>query len=67
LKLTLVCDGNSKDIFNGPAIENIVVPLTPAWTGDLNGDCYFEADYNSEIKKQILYLRFQMNLVLVLI
>lgn len=51
LKLKLVCDGNSVDVFNGPVIENIVVPLTPDWIGNLKGDCYFQADYNGDTKR----------------
>jgi hypothetical protein len=51
LKLKLVCSGNSIDIFNGPPIENIVLPLNSKWIGNLKGDCYFLAEYAGDSKK----------------
>ncbi len=50
LKVNLVCDGNTKDIFNGPAITNIRIPLNSLWIGDLNGNCYFSGEYSGETK-----------------
>jgi len=51
LKIKLVCDGNSKDIFNGPVIESISIPLTSDWIGNLKGECYFQVDYDGDFKK----------------
>ncbi|VVB78102.1 Uncharacterised protein [uncultured archaeon] len=51
LKIKLVCDGNSVDVFNGPVIDNIVIPLTASWIKDLSGDCYFSSEYAGETRK----------------
>ena len=50
-RLRLFCDGKSVDVFNGPPIENIVLPLNYLWIGDLKGHCYFLANYGSEEKR----------------
>jgi len=50
LKIKLFCDGNSKDIFNGPPITNIRIPLNSLWIGDLKGNCYFTGEYTGETK-----------------
>lgn len=50
-KLKLVCDSKSIDVFSGPAIENIVLPLNALWIEDLKGSCYFVASYGGEQQK----------------
>ncbi len=50
LKIKLFCNGNYKDIFNGPPITNIRIPLNYLWIGDLKGDCYFSGEYIGESK-----------------
>ena len=47
-KLKLFCDDKSIDIFSGPAIENLVLPLNELWIRDLKGNCYFYSHYDGE-------------------
>jgi len=50
-KLKLFCNGNSKEVFNGPPITNIKIPLNSYWIGDLRGDCYFSGEYYGESER----------------
>ncbi|MEK6859719.1 MAG: adenylate/guanylate cyclase domain-containing protein [Nanoarchaeota archaeon] len=51
LKIKLVCDGSSADIFNGPVIDSIRIPITSPWVKDLTGDCYFSGEYAGDTRK----------------
>ena len=51
IKIKLFCDSSSVDIFNGPLIDSIVIPLTSSWIRDLSGDCYFSGEYAGETRK----------------
>lgn len=65
LKLKIVCGSNSKEIFSGPAIDNINIPLNTQWIGDLSGECYVEADYGTEVKKtQTFQISKKLNVLL---
>lgn len=47
-KLSLNCDGNSAQVFSGPVIENLALPLNELWINDLKGSCYFLAEHGVE-------------------
>ncbi len=65
-KLKLFCEDRSTDIFSGPAIENLVLPLNELWIRDLKGNCYFYSNYNGEEVKTNPHfiISSQLNLVL---
>ena len=48
LKIKLTCSGQSVDIFSGPVIDSIEIPLNSMWIGNLSGNCYFTTYYAGE-------------------
>jgi hypothetical protein len=54
LKVNLVCEENSLNIFNGIPIEGqaeIRFPLTTTYIQNISGDCYFLGSYDGEDKR----------------
>ncbi len=51
LKIILVCDNNSLDVYRGAPTELIQLPLTSLWMNGMTGECYFTGYYGSEIKE----------------
>ena len=49
--ISLICDGNTTEIYRGAPPEIIQLPLTSLWMQGLTGDCYFIGNYNSETKE----------------
>lgn len=54
LKVDLVCEDSSLNVFNGIPLEGeaeIQFPLTTAYIQNISGDCYFLGEYNGEDKE----------------
>ncbi len=50
LRVVLVCDNNTLDVYKGAPTELIQLPLTSLWMNGMTGDCFFKGYYSGEIK-----------------
>ncbi len=67
LKIRLFCDENSKEIYSGPPIDSISIPMSSLWIDNLGGECYFSTTYAGEVKNSNSKFKISKELIISLL
>ena len=51
LRIVLLCDNNTLDVYKGAPTDLIQLPLTTLWMNGMTGDCHFTGYYGGEVKE----------------